>query len=285
MPRFGAHLSIAGGMDEAARRAGAMRCECLQVFVKSPSQWRFAALADDEVARFRAAAAEAALAPVVGHASYLVNLASPDRALYEKSRACILEEWDRCERLGLGGLVLHPGAHMGSGAAAGLARIARALDWLHRRRPGRAARLLVETTAGAGTTLGGRFEHFAQLLDAAACADRLGLCIDTCHLWAAGYDIRSAAGLDETLAALDAAAGLARVAVVHANDSKGDRGSHLDRHEHIGRGRIGPQGFRRLVNHSALRDLPFILETPKEDAAGREMDPVNLRALRRMVAR
>ena len=284
MPRFGAHLSIAGGMDMAARRARELRCECLQVFVKSPSQWRFAPLKDDEVARFRAAAGEAGLRPVVGHASYLVNLASPDRALYERSRRSVLEEWDRCERLGLAGLVLHPGAHMGSGEAAGLARIVRALDWLHRQRPGRAARILIETTAGAGTVLGGRLEHFRHILDAAACADRLGLAIDTCHLWAAGYDVRSAAGLAETLAALDASAGLARVAVVHANDARGERGSHLDRHEHIGRGRIGREGFRRIVNHPALRGLPFILETPKEDDRGRRMDPVNLRALRQLAA-
>jgi deoxyribonuclease-4 len=173
---------------------------------------------------------------------------------------------------------------MGSGEAAGLARIVRALDWLHRERPGRAARILLETTAGAGTVLGGRLEHFRHVLDAAACADRLGLAIDTCHLWAAGYDVRSAAGLDETLAAIDASAGLARVAVVHANDARGERGSHLDRHEHIGRGRIGREGFRRIVNHPALRDLPFILETPKEDDRGRRMDPVNLRALRRLAA-
>ena len=283
MPRFGAHLSIAGGVDMAVERARALRAECLQLFLKSPSQWRFGPLAAAAVRRFRAAAQKADLAPLVGHTSYLVNLASPDRTLCERSRRCVLGEWDRCRRLGLDYLVLHPGAHMGSGEEAGLGRIARALDWLHEQRPQQSTRILLETTAGAGTVLCGRFEHLRHILDAASCADRLGVCIDTCHLWAAGYDVRSKAGLEATLAALDAAVGLARVAVVHANDAKGDRGSHLDRHEHIGRGHIGREAFRRMVNHSALRDLPFILETPKEDPRGREMDPVNLRTLRRLV--
>ncbi|HUU91393.1 MAG TPA: deoxyribonuclease IV [Phycisphaerae bacterium] len=319
MPRFGAHLSIQGGVDKAVERARTVRAECLQIFLKSPSQWRFGPLSDETVGRFRTAACDAGLAPLLGHASYLVNLASPDRALYERSRRCVLQEWDRSERLGLAGLVLHPGAHMGSGEAAGLARIARAIDWLHRRRPDHDCRILLETTAGAGTVLGGRFEHLQHLIETcdSGCATlapwqgygpcrgrrvrlvpwaaaglarpctgpRLGVAIDTCHLWAAGYDVRSRAGLDETLGRLDETVGLARVAVVHANDAKGDRGSHLDRHEHIGRGRIGREGFRRIVNHPALRHLPFILETPKEGPPGRKMDPVNLRALRRLTAK
>jgi len=282
MPRFGAHLSIAGGVDRAVERARGLRADCLQLFVKSPSQWRFAPLEDEEVERFRAAAREAALTPLVGHASYLVNLASPDAALYEKSRRCVLEEWDRAARLGLDYLVLHPGSHTGSGAAAGLARIAEALDWLHRERPGRTARILLETTAGAGGILCGRFEHFRYILGTCEASPRLGVAIDTCHLFAAGYDLRTRAAIDETLGRLDEMADLARVRVVHANDSKGDLGSGLDRHEHIGRGRLGREAFRLLVNHPALTALPFILETPKEDDKGRAMDPVNLRALRKL---
>jgi deoxyribonuclease-4 len=269
-------------VDKAAERARDIGAQCLQLFVKSPSQWRFAALDDATVARFRATAAGADLHPLIGHASYLVNLASPDGDLYAKSRACVLEEWDRAERLGLVGLVLHPGSHTASGEAAGLRRIARALDWLHRRRPDAACRILIETTAGAGSMLCGQMGHLAAVLDACEAAPRLGVCIDTCHLWAAGYDVASADGLDETLAALDSAAGLARLACVHANDAKGERGSHLDRHEHIGRGRIGRDGFRRMLRHPALRGLPWILETPKHDARGRAMDPINLRTLRRL---
>jgi deoxyribonuclease IV len=283
MPTFGAHLSIAGGVEKAAERARDIHADCLQLFVKSPSQWRFGPLADESVARFKAAAREAGLAPLVGHASYLLNLASPDDTLYERSRQCLLEEWDRCARLGCDGLVVHPGAHMGSGEAAGLARIALALDWLHTERPKNPTRLLLETAAGGGSELCGRFEHLRYILQSVAQPERLGVTLDTCHLFAAGYDLRTAAAADETLGRLDETVGLARVCVVHANDAKGTLGSHLDRHEHIGRGNLGQEAFRLLVNHPALAALPFILETPKEDARGKEMDPVNLRTLRRMV--
>jgi deoxyribonuclease-4 len=293
MPRFGAHLSIAGGVDRAVERARELRADCLQLFVKSPSQWRFAALSEAEVQRFRTAARDAALAPLVGHASYLLNLASPAASLWERSWRCLLEEWDRAERLGLDGLVVHPGAHMGSGEAAGLARIVRALARLRRERPDRRTRILLETTAGAGSVLCGRLEHLEHLIgtcDPPGALGQgrgvwLGVAIDTCHLFAAGYDLRTPAALEETLGQLDEKVGLGRVAVVHANDARGDLGSGLDRHEHIGRGKLGRQTFRLLVNHPALAHLPFILETPKEDDRGRKMDPVNLRALRRLAAK
>ena len=291
MPRFGAHLSIAGGVDRAAERAGEIKADCLQLFLKSPSQWRFPALAAEEAARFRAAVEKARLRPLVGHASYLVNLASPDEALYEKSRRCVLEEWDRAARLGLDYFVLHPGAHMGSGTAAGLARIALALEWLHCERPAHKTRILLETTAGAGTVLCGRMEHLRYLVQECdpivtkgpgPFSGWLGVAIDTCHLFAAGYDLRTPAAVDDTLGNLDAAVGLSRVLVVHSNDAKGELGSGLDRHEHIGRGKLGREAFRLLVSHPALASLPFIIETPKHDARGREMDPVNLRTLRRL---
>ena len=298
MPRFGAHLSIAGGVERAVERAREIRAECLQLFVKPPQQWRFQPLHDKDAERFRSAAAGAGLSPLVGHASYLVNLATPDETLWEKSVACLLAEWDRAERLGLEFLVLHPGSHTGSGEAAGLARVAGALDRLHRERPappgrspGHRSRILLETTAGAGSTLGGRLEHLKYLVETCKAGprprreagDRLGIAIDTCHLFVAGYDLRTPSAVDETLGKIDEAVGLRRVGVVHANDAKGGLGSGRDRHEHIGRGKIGREGFRALVNHPALAQLPFILETPKRDAHGRKMDPVNLRTLRRLV--
>ena len=283
MPRFGAHLSIAGGVERVVERARAVRADCLQLFVKPPQQWRFQPLHDEDAARFRSDAAGAGLSPLVGHASYLVNLATPDEMLYEKSLWCLLAEWDRAERLGLAYLVLHPGSHTGSGEAAGLARVARALDRLHGERPEQPCRILLETTAGAGSTLGGRLEHLKYLVETCEAGDRLGIAIDTCHLFVAGYDLRTPSAVDETLGKIDAAVGLGRVAVVHANDAKGGLGSGRDRHEHIGRGRIGREGFRALVNHPALAALPFILETPKRDAHSRNMDPVNLRTLRRLV--
>jgi deoxyribonuclease IV len=283
MPRFGAHFSIAGGFDLAVERARAVKAESFQCFLKSPTQWRFGPLSDEAVERFRAAARAARLQPLVGHASYLLNLASPDDRLYERSRVCLLEEWDRSARLGLDYLVLHPGAHMGSGEAAGLARIALALDGLHQERPANPVRILLETAAGGGSELCGRFEHLRYLLSSCAEPARLGVCIDTCHLFAAGYDLRTTAAVEETLGRLDEAVGLSRVLAVHSNDAKGELGSHLDRHQHIGRGKLGREAFRLLVNHPALSALPFILETPKEDDDGRAMDPVNLRAMRRMV--
>jgi len=296
MPRFGAHLSIAGGVERAVERAREIRAECLQLFVKPPQQWRFQPLHDKDAERFRSAAAGAGLAPLVGHGSYLVNLATPDETLYEKSLQCLLAEWDRAERMGLAYLVLHPGSHTGSGEATGLARVAAALDRLHRERPaspgrspgapGRSperCRILLETTAGAGSTLGGRLEHLKYLVETCEAGDRLGIAIDTCHIFVAGYDLRTPSAVDETLGKINAAVGLRCVGVVHANDAKGALGSHRDRHEHIGRGKIGREGFRALVNHPALAALPFILETPKRDAHGRAMDPVNLRTLRRLV--
>ncbi|MGB2797172.1 MAG: deoxyribonuclease IV [Phycisphaerae bacterium] len=292
MPRFGAHLSIAGGVERAVERARAIRADCLQLFVKPPQQWRFQPLHAKDAARFRSAAKDAGLAPLVGHASYLVNLATPDETLHVKSLRCLLAEWDRTERLGLAYLVLHPGSHTGSGEAAGLERVARALDRLHRERPGHRSRILLETTAGAGSTLGGRLEHLKHLVEtceagpsaspAVEAGDRLGIAIDTCHLFAAGYDLRTKTAVEETLGKIDEAVGLRRVGVVHVNDAKGSLGSRLDRHQHIGRGRIGREGFRALVNHPALAALPFILETPKRDARGRKMDPVNLGVLRRL---
>jgi len=290
MPRFGAHLSIAGGVERAVERARLLRADCLQLFVKSPQQWRFQILHDKDAARFRSAAADAGLSLLVGHASYLVNLASPDKTLYEKSLRCLLAEWDRAEGLGLEFLVLHPGSHMGSGEAAGLARVAGALDRLHEERPAQQCRILLETTAGAGSTLGGRLEHLKYLVETCEAGprprreagDRLGIAIDTCHLFVAGYDLRTKAAVEETLGKIDETVGLRRIGVVHVNDAKGDLGSRRDRHEHIGRGRIGREGFRALVNHPALAALPFILETPKRDTRGRAMDPVNLGVLRRL---
>jgi len=285
MPRFGAHLSIAGGVDCAVGRAREIGAECLQLFVKPPQQWRFQPLGEEAVERFRTEARAANLVPLVAHASYLLNLASPDEALYEKSKRTLLREWDRSGRLGLDYLVLHPGAHVGSGERAGLARIGRALDCLHRKRPDCKTQILLETTAGAGTQLCGRLEHLQHLLETCEAGDRMGACIDTCHLFVAGYDLRTQAAVEETVGRIDETIGLERVRVVHVNDAKGDLGSRRDRHEHIGRGRIGREGFRLLVNHAALSELPFILETPKRDARSRNMDPVNLRALRRLAGR
>ena len=283
-PRLGAHMSIAGGMPEAVKRARAVEATALQVFVKSSNQWAARPFATGEVESFRAAIRDSDLARhTVAHASYLINLASPDDVLWEKSIAALRVELDRCEELGIPWLVVHPGAHMGSGVAAGLARVASALKRALPASKRGGAGILLENTAGQGTTLGTRFEDLGEMLRLAADPDRLGVCFDTCHALAAGHEFRSAAAYAEMIAAIDRACGLDRLRAFHLNDSKGDLGSKRDRHEHIGKGKVGLEGFRSILTDARFRDVPMVIETEKaEDLAE---DRVNLSVLRSVAAR
>jgi deoxyribonuclease-4 len=203
--------------------------------------------------------------PIVGHTSYLLNLCSPHDDLWCKSIDTLVIELERCEELGVPWLVLHPGAHVGTGEEAGVARMARALGKVHAATPGFRTRLLLETTAGQGTRLGYRFEHLAWLLRQTPAGERLGICLDTCHVFAAGYELRTPDGYAATMRAFDRVIGLERLEAIHLNDSKGELGSRKDRHEHIGKGHIGLEGFRHLLNDARLARLPGILETPKSD--------------------
>ncbi len=263
MVRLGAHMSIAGGVDQAVLRGVQVGCEAIQIFTKSPNRWAPRPLADDEVARFRQAQAETGIEPIFAHDSYLVNVASPDPALWEKSLADLLEEMEHCEALGLPWLVMHPGAHMGAGEEEGMRRIAHALDIIHERTPGYRTRILLETTAGAGTIVGERFANLRSLLGQVKVPERLGVCFDTCHVFAAGYELRTREGYEATMQELDEVVGLARVEAFHLNDSAGDRGTHLDRHEHIGQGHLGLDAFRWLLNDPRFADRPMVLETDK----------------------
>lgn len=284
--RFGAHMSIAGGLHNAFDEAVAADSDCLQIFVKNQRQWTAKPLEDAAIAAYRAAEARTGIGPVVAHATYLINLGSPDAALRNKSILALVDELNRCEALGVSGLVLHPGAHMGEGEAAGIARIAAALDEAHRATAGFKTRVLLETTAGQGSTLGHQPAQLGKILAGTAEAERVGICIDTCHVFAAGYDIRTDDGYDRLMTELESACGLARVACLHVNDSKGDLGSHVDRHDHIGDGKIGRAGFERILNDPRLAAVPRILETPKEDDSGAEtMDRVNLSRLRELIRR
>ncbi|HRX86998.1 MAG TPA: deoxyribonuclease IV [Phycisphaerae bacterium] len=279
--RFGSHLSIAGGLHLALERAQAVGCDCLQVFVKNQKQWVGKPLTDEDVRLFRRAQRETGIKPVVAHASYLINLGSPDDAMWNRGIAAVVDELQRCEALGIRGLVLHPGAHMGEGEEAGLTRIAAGLDDVHRRAPGLAAKVLLETTAGQGTALGWRVEHLGSILQRVAAPDRLGVCLDTCHLFAAGYDLRDAAACDQLVGALKRHVTLRRVACIHVNDSKTPLASRVDRHTHIGDGHIGADGFRNILRDTRLARAPRILETPKgENDQGEDFDAVNLRTLR-----
>jgi deoxyribonuclease-4 len=263
--RLGAHESIAGGIHKAFDRAESVGCDAVQIFVKPNRSWAVPALTEDEIALFRSKAGTMGIWPVVGHASYLLNLCSPQDDLWHKSIDTLVVELERCEELGVPWLVLHPGAHVGTGEKAGLVRMARALGQVHAATVGFRTRLLLETTAGQGTRLGYRFEHLAWLLEQTPEGERLGVCLDTCHVFTAGYELRTAEGYAGTMKAFDRVIGLERLKAVHLNDSRGGLGSRKDRHEHIGKGHIGLEGFYHVLNDPRLAGLPGLLETPKSN--------------------
>lgn len=280
---FGAHMSIAGGLHHAVARGLAIGCDCLQIFVKNQRQWEARPLESRALSAWHQAVEESRLGPLLAHSAYLINLASPDRAKCRKSLVALTDELRRCHQLAVSDLVLHPGSHMGAGESAGLRRVAGALSEVLDRTAGQPVRILLETTAGQGSALGARFEHLAELFHRLGDTDRLGACLDTCHVFAAGYDLSTVAGYERVLAEFEAIVGLGNLHCIHCNDSKGECGSRLDRHEHIGRGRIGPTAFECLVNDTRLQQIPKILETPKgRDEPGRDFDRLNLARLRRM---
>ena len=267
-PRLGAHVSVAGGLAHGIAQAELLGCTAVQVFVKNQHRWQGRALDSEDVRASRAA--RTLLQYSLAHAAYLINLGSPDDALQERSRAAMHDEMRRCAQLGIPYLVVHPGAHMGAGEAEGLRRIAAGLRWLLAQRDTRAVSILLECTAGQGSSIGHRFEHLAHLLEAGRGA-RLGVCIDTCHLLAAGYDIRTARGHENVFAELEQTVGLGRVRAFHLNDSKTGLGSHVDRHEEIGRGHVGREAFGRIVRDERFQGVPMVIETPgslKEDRRG-----------------
>jgi deoxyribonuclease-4 len=280
MPLFGAHLSIAKGLSRSIDAAVALKCETLQIFTKNASHWTAPPLPDVDVAAFRRAAEGSALRFLTAHDSYLINLAAPDPALFEKSVAAFVVEMERAEALGLSYLVTHPGLHVGSGEETGITRVIEGYDEVHARCPGFNVRVLVETTAGQGTALGHKFEHLGAIFQRAACADRMDVCFDTCHVFVAGYGLATVDEYAATFQQFDDLVGLGRLKLFHINDSAKPFGSRVDRHANIGRGAIGPDAFRRLVNDPRFSDLPMILETPKEDDDGADLDAVNLGVLR-----
>ena len=276
-------MSIAGGCDRAVCAARAVSFETVQLFTKNNNQWNAPALSAEHVAAFRLALAETGIVDPVAHTSYLINLGSPDDALWQKSIEAMIVEVERCGLLGIGDLVVHPGAHMGEGEEAGLERIAKALDLVHRRTAGLAVTIDLETTAGQGTNLGYRFEHLQSILHRVAHPERLGVCVDTCHIFAAGYSLGTREEYDETIDRLGRSVGLESLRVWHLNDSVASVGSRVDRHAGIGAGQMGLEPFRHLVNDSRFRDLPMILETPKGIEDGEDLDARNLKVLRRLV--
>lgn len=283
MPLLGAHESIAGGLHLAFDRIDQVGGQSLQIFTANQRQWRAPVLGEDDVRRFRQRWHRSGDMPVASHASYLINLAAqePDKA--DKSVNAFAEELRRCDRLGIRFAVIHPGSHGGAGVEAGLARVVRHLDLALERSSALGAdlKVLLETTAGQGTSLGSRFEELGWLLANSRYPDQVGVCVDTCHVFAAGYELRTAEGYAQTMTGLERHIGLDRVHFFHLNDSKKECGSRVDRHHHIGEGHIGLDGFRLLLNDPRFRDLPMTLETDKGDDLAEDVD--NLRRLRALI--
>jgi deoxyribonuclease-4 len=284
-------MSVAGGVANAVERAVVHGCEALQIFSKNANRWRANPLDPEQVRRFRRRIEETGITPVVSHASYLINLATTATALREQSLAAFIDELDRAEALGLLGVVIHPGTCTAGTEKDALRLIADGIRHSLAARPGQQTMVLLEHTAGQGRTLGYRFEHLAAIIEHLDGSVRVGVCLDTCHLTASGYDIVSAAGYQDTFEQFERIVGLDRLRVFHGNDSKKPCGSRVDRHEHIGQGCLGLKPFRRLINDPRFHDLPLLIETEKSVSAERPgvivedpLDVKNLTVLRSLRA-
>jgi deoxyribonuclease-4 len=275
---IGAHMSIAGGLHLAIARGEETGCAAIQVFTKNASQWRGKAISPSEADAFRQAWRESSIGPVIAHDSYLINLAAPDETMWRKSIAAFVDEMERCAVLGIPELVMHPGAHLGAGEEAGLQRLSAAFREIFAAVP-TGVSVLLENTAGQGTCLGHRFEHLAAVIEQVP-EGRFGVCLDTCHAYAAGYDLSTAAGYAAVISEFDRVIGLERLRAFHVNDCKKGLGCRVDRHEHIGQGSIGEAGFAALMQDPRFAGIPKILETPKGEDA--ELDRMNLALLRRL---
>ena len=281
MPLLGAHMSISGGLQLAFERLREVEGEAMQVFTKSERQWRAAPLPPETIQLFHKTWEESGKVPVAAHDSYLINLAAVDEAILEKSVNAFAEELQRASLLGIPYLITHPGSHLGTGVESGLERFVVNIDRAVERAESPQVSVLIETTAGQGTNLGSTFEEVAYILDRSRFGSSFGVCYDTCHTFAAGYDIRSKDTYTATFERFEETVGLHRLKFFHINDSKKGLALHVDRHEHIGTGQLGLEAFRLLLNDSRFRNHPMVLETPKED--GLERDKENLRVLRSLI--
>ena len=278
---LGAHMSIAGGIHTAVERGNRIGCTAIQMFVKNNNQWHGKPLSEIDVSTYKELLSKSTIGPVVVHDTYLINLCAKDRAILRKSRAALKDELDRCELLGVPYLNFHPGAHVGRGEKEGIKRIAESLDIIHDQTKGYRVMSVIETTAGQGTAIGYTFEQIQSIIEVVGDRERVAVCVDTCHVFAAGYDISTRSGYEKTFNEFDAIIGLDKLVAFHVNDSKRELGSRIDRHEHIGQGRIGLAGFGLLMNDERFRDIPKILETEK----GPDMkeDVKNMNVLRSLI--
>jgi len=278
---LGAHMSIAGGLHLAIDRAVAAGCGVVQIFTRNSNQWKGKAISEEDAALFREKFAASALHEVISHDIYLINLAAPPGEVREKSLAAFRDELESCARLGIAKVVMHPGSHLADPPETGLSRVIEAFDLLFRETPLFTGKVLLETTAGQGTNLGRTFEELQTIISGSTFPERFGVCFDTCHTFAAGYDIATEDGYAETMEQFDRCIGLGRLQCFHLNDSKKGLGSRVDRHDHIGQGALGLNPFRFILNDPRFSAIPKILETPKGDHD--DMDEVNLGILRGLV--
>ncbi|MEA1929143.1 MAG: deoxyribonuclease IV [Candidatus Auribacterota bacterium] len=275
--RIGAHISIAGGVSKSVERGKEAGCEAIQIFSGNPRGWKIKPFDPEELARFHRLCHQEDIRPVIVHSPYLINLAAPDEKIYRKSLAAFRAELLRSDQLGAAGLVVHVGSHREKGVEYGIHRMADALRESMNSLPELKTEILLENTAQSGSSLGHRFDYIAEIIELSGVREKLYLCFDTCHAYVSGYDIATARGLDETMKEVDRLIGLERLRVIHFNDTKFGLDSHRDRHEHIGKGKIGLAGMRRIAQHPALQDKTFILETPKDTP---EADPRNIELLK-----
>ncbi len=274
-------MSIVGGVHCAVERAASIGCTTMQMFVKNNNRWRGKKLTAEDISTYKKLLRESSIGPVVVHDTYLINLCATNKDILQKSRDALKDELDRCEMLGVEYHNFHPGSHMGAGERDGIQRIGESLNLIHGQTAGYRVKSVIETTAGQGTAIGHRFEHLRHIIDLVEQQERMAVCVDTCHIFAAGYDIVTDAGYEQTFREFDSVVGLDRLVAFHVNDAKRERGSRVDRHEHIGKGTIGKAGFRLLMNDDQFKSIPKILETPK----GPELkeDVKNMRVLRSLM--
>jgi deoxyribonuclease-4 len=263
---LGAHVSTSGGVNKAPANGVQLGCEAIQIFTKNQMQWRAKPFTPAEIDSYREEFAKTDLHVAVSHDSYLINLGSPEESKLAQSLSSFEDEVERCEQLGVPYLVFHPGSHVGAGEKIGLATIAASLNQVLKKKKGYKTQLLLETTAGQGSNLGYRFEQLAEIIGMVAENDRLGICVDSCHIFAAGYDIRNRTVYETTFQQFDSIIGISKIKAFHLNDSKKEFASKVDRHEHIGEGAIGLEAFRLIVNDDRFQGLPMLLETPGGDA-------------------
>jgi deoxyribonuclease-4 len=275
---LGAHVSISGAIHMSVDRAVELGCTTFQIFTRNPRGWTYTKLKKAEVDEFRRKSEAAGFRVAMAHMPYLPNIASPKKDIYEKSVRSLVAELERCGALGLELLVVHVGSHLGAGLEKGVEQVANAVNRAVEAVDNQ-VKVLLENMAGQRNSCGSRFEDIAEILSRVKNADRVGVCLDTCHLLAAGYDIRSEEAVDATISRFDKVVGLNRLWAVHLNDSKGALGSGLDRHEHIGMGNIGENGFKAFINHPAIRDKPMVIETPEDERGNYATDLAKLRKL------